>query len=352
MVDKKSVKMAIACAALVCTSGAFASAEMMMAAKPSPAMQAVLTKLAMLGGKPIETLTPQQARLQPSAADAVARVAMNHGISPLSMPVGDVADSMFHAGGADIPIRIYTPPGSGPFPVLVYYHGGGWVLADINAYDASARALAVKGKTIVVSVGYRLAPEHKFPVPADDAYAGFAWVTRHAASFNGDAKRVSVGGESAGGNLATVVAMMARDKHAAMPIHELLIYPVTNYAFDTPSYEKNAMAKPLNRAMMRWFFKHYLRTPADGARPYVSPLRATSLANMPPATVITDDIDPLMSEGKAYADKLAAAGVPVRYKNYSGVTHEFFGMGAVVPTAVSAEAFAGEQLRYANQVEN
>lgn len=231
--------------------------------------------------------------------------------------------------------------------MLIYYHGGGWVIADINTYDASCRELAAGAKTIVVSVGYRLAPENKFPAAPNDAYAGLLWTQANAATFNGDPEHISVGGESAGGNLATVTAMMARDKHTKMPIHELLVYPVTNYGFDTVSYKKSATAKPLNAAMMHWFYKYYLRTPQDGTNAYVSPLRG-SLAKMPPATVITDQIDPLMSEGKAYADKLSAAGVPVQYRNYNGVAHEFFGMGAFVPQAKQAEAFAIQQLLAAN----
>lgn len=349
MLSKKATITSLLCAAFIGATGALAPAQMMAATtKPVPAMQAVLATLASLGGKPIENLTPMQARLQPSATDAVMKLVVNKGMAPKSMPVGDVSDTMFHANGADIPLRIYTPPGTGPFPVLVYFHGGGWVLADINAYDAGARALADDGQTIVVSVGYRLAPEHKFPAAPNDAYAALQWAFANAASINGDPKRVSVGGESAGGNLATVAAMMARDKQTTMPIHETLVYPVTNYAFDTPSYNANANAKPLNRAMMKWFFSYYLRSPADGTNPYVSPLRADSLANMPPATIITDDIDPLQSEGKAYADKLQAAGVAVSYKNYEGVTHEFFGMGGVLPQAIAAEKFAGSELRAAN----
>lgn len=318
------------------------------ASVPSAPMQAVLTTLASLGGKPIETLTPAQARLQPSATDALLKTVVERGMAPKSMPVGDVADSMFHANGVDVPIRIYTPPGTGPFPVLVYFHGGGFVIADINTYDAGPRALADKAGTIVVSVGYRLAPENKFPAAPNDAYAALLWTQKNAASFGGDAKRISVGGESAGGNLATVTSMMARDKNTPLPIHELLIYPVTNDALDTPSYQANANAKPLNRAMMSWFFKYYLRTPADGANPYVSPLRG-NLKGLPSATVITDSTDPLMSEGKAYADKLSAAGVQVAYRNYPNVTHEFFGMAAVVPTAKLAQNYAAEQLNAANQ---
>lgn len=328
--------------------GAFALSQPSTTHDPSPAMQQVLSELASLGGKPIETLTPEQARLQPSPADAVTHLLAKRGMRTAPMSVGDVADSTFHANGAVIPIRIYTPSGGGPFPILVYFHGGGWVIANINTYDSSARALADGAKTIVVSVGYRQAPEHRFPAAADDAYAALQWTFEHAAQLHGDAKRVSVGGESAGGNLATVAAMMARDKHTAMPIHELLVYPVTNDAFDTPSYKANAEAKPLNRAMMMWFFKYYLRSPADGENPYASPLRASSLSNMPPATIITAQIDPLMSEGKAYADKLKAAGVPVQYRNYDGVAHEFFGMGSVVPSAKQAEMFASEQLMAAN----
>ena len=344
---KKSVRWIVS-GLLFSAATSIVSAHMMMKpAAPTPAMQRVLSALAALGGTPIAMLTPNEARLQPGAGDAVKRVIMAEGVVPPTTPVGDVADSSFHANGVDVPVRIYTPPGTGPFPVLVYFHGGGWVLGDLNTYDASCRELAVGGKTIVVSVGYRLAPENKFPAAPNDAYAALLWTQANASTFQGDAKRVSVGGESAGGNLATVTAMMARDKNTTMPIHQLLIYPVTNYGFDTPSYEKNAMAKPLSAAMMHWFFKYYLRSPADGTNPYVSPLRG-SVASLPPATVITDQIDPLMSEGKSYADKLKAAGITVHYRNYSGVTHEFFGMGAVVPQAKQAEAFASRELLSAN----
>ena len=337
----------LACGAFVFAGATIGFAQMATPPQPNAEMQSVLSELAALGGKPIADLTPDEARLQPSAADAAMRVIQTKGVVPSATAVGDLADTSFHANGVDVPVRIYTPAGTGPFPVLVYYHGGGWVLADINTYDASCRELASGAKTIVVSVGYRLAPENKFPAATNDAYAALLWTQTNASTFGGDSKRISVGGESAGGNLATVVAMMARDKGTPMPIHQLLIYPVTNDAFDTASYKRNATAKPLDLAMMKWFFKYYLPTPADAANPYVSPLRG-SVSKLPPATVITDQIDPLQSDGKAYADKLKTGGIPVAYRNFDGVTHEFFGMGAVVSQAKQAEDFASAQLTAAN----
>lgn len=347
MQKRKISGLALVAGLLLSAPAVIANARAMDSTTPKPAMNAVLMELAALGGAPIVPLTPVEARLQPSTADAVARLVQKQGIMPATVAVGDVAEMMFHANNVDIPVRIYTPRGRGPFPVLVYYHGGGWVLADINTYDASCRELAEGAKSIVVSVGYRLAPENKFPAAPDDAYAALLWTQANAASFGGDPNRVSVGGESAGGNLATVAAMMARDQHTKLPTHELLIYPVTNYDFSTPSYLANANAKPLSASMMKWFYHYYLRTPADGKNPYVSPLLG-SLAGLPAATVITDSIDPLLSEGEAYAQKLRAAGVPVHYKEYIGVTHEFFSMGAVVPQAKEAEAFAAQELQAAN----
>ncbi|QIE29739.1 Carboxylesterase NlhH (plasmid) [Caballeronia sp. SBC2] len=245
----------------------------------------------------------------------------------------------------DIPIHIYSPKGKGPFPVMVYFHGGGWVIADTKTYDASPRALANGAHAIMVSVDYSQAPEHPFPAANNDAYAAYQWVLSHAKEFNGDPHRIAVGGESAGGNLAAVVSMMARDKKTPMPVYQLLVYPITNNDFDTPSYLENATAKPLSKPMMEWFFKQYVADAKDALNPYVSPLKAQSLHGLPPATVITDEIDPLMSEGKAYADRLRSAGVKVSYKNYTGVTHEFFGMGAVVPKAKEAEQKASADLR-------
>ncbi len=315
--------------------------------KAEPAMQKVLDALGSLGGKPIDTLTPAEARKQPTPADAVKKLLTQDKKSTAPEPVASVKHMTITGPHGAIPIHVYTPKGKGPFPVMVYYHGGGWVIADTKTYDASPRALANGAEAIMVAVDYHRAPEFKFPVAHDDSFAAYQWVLAHAKEINGDPTRVAVGGESAGGNLATAVALMARDKGVAMPIYQLLVYPITNYAFDTPSYMANAAAKPLNKPMMEWFFKQYMKSPEDGTNPYLSPLQAKSLKGLPPATVITVEIDPLMSEGKAYADRLTAEGIAVNYKNYAGVTHEFFGMGAVVPLAKEAEALASSDLKKA-----
>ncbi len=307
--------------------------------KADKPMQDVLDALASLHGKPIETLTPDEARKQPSPADAAMKVLQARGKPAAPDASVTVKDMTVPGPLGDIPVHIYTPAGAGPFPVMVYFHGGGFVIADTKTYDASPRALAKGANAIMVAVDYHQAPEHKFPAAPNDAYAAYQWVREHAKEFNGDPTRVAVGGESAGGNLAAVVSLMARDKKAALPLHELLVYPVTDNDFDNASYKTNANAKPLNKAMMQWFFKYYA-TPADASNPYALPNKATSLKGLPPATVITAEIDPLRSEGRAFAERLKKDGVPVSYADYKGVTHEFFGMGAVVPQAEEAEEFA------------
>lgn len=309
--------------------------------KAEPHMQKVLDALAALGGKPIEMLTPAEARLQPTPADAVKKVLTDMGKSTAPEPGVTVKDMTVPGPVGDIPVHIYTPDGAGPFPVMVYYHGGGFVIADTRTYDASPRALAKMAKAIIVSVDYHRAPENPFPAAPNDAYAAYEWTLAHARDFNGDPGRVAVGGESAGGNLATVVALMARDKNATPPLLQLLVYPVVGDDMTTPSYVRNADAKPLNKPMMSWFFKHYA---ADPANPYALPLKATSLKGLPPAAIVAAEIDPLLSEGKTYADRLKKDGVTVSYKQYKGVTHEFFGMGAVVPKAKEAEQFAADAL--------
>lgn len=309
--------------------------------KAEPHMQKVLDAMASLKPKPIETLSPEEARKQPSAADAVKKVLSDAGQGTAPEPGVTMKTQTVQGKGGSFPVHIFTPEGNGPFPVIVYYHGGGFVIADTKVYEASVRALAKGAKAIVVSADYRLAPEHTFPTQPEDAFAAYKWAIANAKQFNGDPTRVAVAGESAGGNLATVVSMMARDQQAQLPLHQLLVYPVVDNDMNNASYKKNANAKPLNKAMMGWFFKHY---GADPKSPYALPLKATSLKGLPPATVITAEIDPLMTEGKAYADRLKKEGVAVNYRHYTGVTHEFFGMGAVVPKAKEAQQFAIEEL--------
>lgn len=320
------------------------AADMPAPPKAEPHMQKVLDALASLGGKPIETLTPEEARKQPTPADAVKKVLTDMGKSTAPEAGVTVKDMNITGPHGEFPIHIFTPDGKGPFPVMVYFHGGGFVFADTKVYEASPRALAKMANAIIVSADYHRAPENKFPAAPDDAYAAYTWTLQHASEFNGDPARVAVGGESAGGNLATVVSMMARDKKATMPLHQLLVYPVVSDDMTRPSYVTNANAKPLNKAMMAWFFKYY---GADATSPYALPIKAASLKGLPPATIIAAEIDPLLSEGVAYADKLRKDGVKVSYKEYKGVTHEFFGMGAVVPLAKDAEMMAADQLKKA-----
>ena len=310
-------------------------------------MQAVLDELAALGGKPIETLTPAQARTQPTPADAVKRLLKKQGKSTTPEPVAKVDNRKIKGPAGTQSIRIYTPAGSGPFPVVVYVHGGGWVIADLDVYDSSPRALANVAGAIVVSVEYRHAPEHKFPAAHEDVFSAYRWVLDNAASFGGDPKRVAVVGESAGGNMAAAISLMARERKVALPVHQVLVYPVANYATDSPSYNENANAKPLNAKMMSWFFSHYLRSAEDGRSPWISLVAVKELAGLPPATIITAQIDPLRSEGQMLAERLRAAGVAVDYQNFDGVAHEFFGMGVVVDKAKAAVAAAGKGLRSA-----
>ncbi|UPL48924.1 alpha/beta hydrolase [Hymenobacter sublimis] len=311
----------------------------------APEMQAVIETLASLGGKPIETLSAQEARQQPTPADAVMKLMRDN-----NMPTPPVtADTMSRMVMPGVKVRIYTPRNaSGTLPVVVYYHGGGWVIANLDTYDASVRGLVEKTGAIFVSVAYRQGPEHKYPTAHNDSFAAYQWVLKNAASFKGDPQKVAVVGESAGGNLAATVSMMARDKKVMLPKHEVLVYPIAGYDLNTPSYQKYAQAKPLNKPMMAWFFENYLRGAADGKSPMISLVNA-NLKGLPPTTIITAEIDPLMSDGSMLADKMKAAGVPTKYQNYDGVTHEFFGMAAVVPQAGQAQDMAAAELKKALQ---
>jgi acetyl esterase/lipase/short-subunit dehydrogenase len=307
-------------------------------------MRHVLRHLDELGPKPLETLTPEEARMQPTPADAVKALLRKHGKTPAPLPVAAVVERTIPGPAGEIPVRIYQPHGEGPFPVILYTHGGGWVIATNDTYDASARALCDGAGAIVVSVEYRKAPEHRFPAAHQDAFAAYHWVLANAAEIGGDPQRVAVAGESAGGNLAVSIAILARDNGIQPPAHVLAVYPIADGRTDSPSYVENADAKPLNRAMMQWFFGHYLRSPADAEHPLISLVRA-DLRGLPPTTIITAEIDPLRSDGESLAQTLRAAGVEVDYHAHQGVTHEFFGMAMVVKDAAKATAQAVKALK-------
>ena len=306
-------------------------------------MRHVLRHLESLGPKPMETLTPEEARRQPTPAEAVLAMLRKHGTTPEPLAVGRVVDRTLPGPGGGIPVRVYTPHGTGPFPVIVYTHGGGWVIATNDTYDASARGLCDAVNAIVVSVEYRKAPEHRFPAAHQDAFAAYHWVLQNAAELGGDPERVAVAGESAGGNLAVATAILARDNGIRPPAHVLAVYPIADGHTDSPSYLENADAKPLSRAMMQWFFGHYLRSPADADHPLISLVRA-DLHGLPATTIITAEIDPLRSDGERLAREMEAAGVEVEYHTHDGVTHEFFGMALVVKKAARAQAQAAKAL--------
>ncbi|NUS59691.1 MAG: alpha/beta hydrolase [Lysobacter sp.] len=315
--------------------------------KADAQMQAVLDQLAKLGGKPIETLAPAEARKQPSPADAVKALLESQNKPTTPEAVAKVDNRTFPGPGGAVPIRIYTPEGKGPFPVVLYIHGGGWVIADLDTYDASPRAIANAAKAIVVSTHYRQGPENPFPAAHEDTKAAYQWVLKNAASFGGDPKRIAVVGESAGGNMAANVSIAARDNKWQAPLAQVLVYPVADDDMNSPSYIENANAKPLNKPMMEWFAKHYLGDMAKASDPRIALVDQPNLANLPPTTIILAQIDPLRSEGERLGEKLQAAGVPVTVQRYDGVTHEFFGMGAAVDKAKEAQQLAGKQLQAA-----
>jgi len=298
--------------------------------------RALLEQLEAQGGPPLSELTPDQARevfraVQPPAPD---------------IPVGAVRDASIPGPGGDIPVRLYRPDGEGPLPLLVHYHGGGWVIGDLGTHEADCRELCRLAGCAVLSVDYRLAPEHPYPAAAEDAYAALEWAAAHAAELEADRDRIAVGGDSAGGNLAAVAALMARDRGGARPCFQLLVYPVTDAAQDTASYAENGDGYLLTRDSMAWFWQHYCPDPGLRREPYASPLRAEDFSGLP-ALVMTAEFDPLRDEGEAYAARLQAAGVPAEVERYPGMIHGFFSLARQIPAARPALERAAHALRSA-----
>ena len=311
-----------------------------------PEMQVVIEKLATLGGKPIETLTAKEARLQPTPADAVMAVMKDNNM-PMPTALCDTTSMDIPVTGGTTYVRMYTPQkGTAPFPVIVYYHGGGFVIADVEVYHGSTQGLCETTGAIVVSVEYPKGPEHKFPMAHTVAFDAYKWVLKNAASFKGDASKIALVGESAGGNLATNVSIMARDKKLQMPLYQVLVYPVANNDMNSESYVKYANAIPLSKPVMAWFVKNYLTSTAQAADPRIS-LVTANLKGLPKTLIIGAEIDPLQTEGKLLADKLKQADVETDYQLYNGVTHEFFGMALLIPEAKKAQELASKKIKNA-----
>lgn len=257
---------------------------------------------------------------------------------PPGEDVASVEDLEVPGPDGPLPVRVYRPDGAAvPAPVVVFFHGGGWVLGSIATHDATCRGLANRTGAVYVSVDYRLAPEHPYPAAPEDCYAATCWVADHAADLGVDPGRLAVAGDSAGGNLAAVVCQMARDRSGPAIAFQLLIYPVTDLDFDRwPSMEENADGPLLTREGMDWFARHYVGTLPFTGDPYAAPIRAADLSGLPPAYVATAGHDPLRDEGAGYAEALAAAGVTVGYDNFATMIHGFVGFADVVPAAGEA----------------
>jgi acetyl esterase len=269
----------------------------------------------------ISELTPEQVR------EGIPALAVLQG-EPES--IASVEDRVVPGPGGDIPVRVYKPNDEANLPVVVYFHGGGWVIMDVESHDPLCRALANAANCAVVSVDYRLAPEAKYPAASDDCYAATQWVADNAADLGIDANRMALAGDSAGGHLTAVVAQMARDKGGPSLVYQVLHCPVTNLDYSTSSYTDNAEGFGLTQDTMRWFWDHYLTNQEQGVEPHASPLQG-DCANLPPALVQTAEFDPLRDEGAAYAAKLKAAGVAVTHHDYPGLTHDCFLYMGIVP---------------------
>jgi acetyl esterase len=292
-----------------------------------PQVKAILEEDAARGLPPYNELEPDAARKQ--------MLDLSPPVDP-QLAAGRLEERLIPGPQSSIPLRLYYPHGDPPYALQVYYHGGGWVIGDLETHDALCQALAKTSECLVVAVDYRLAPEHPYPAAVEDAYAATCWAADNAVSLDADPRRLAVIGDSAGGTLATVVSMMARDKGGPEISLQVLIYPITDYNFDTPSYLKNERGYMLSREMMQWFWNHYLEDTAVAGHPYVSPLQAQNLDGLPQAMILTAEYDPLCDEGQAYARKLQACGINTTHSHYEGMIHGFIRMTARLDQAKRA----------------
>ena len=288
---------------------------------------------------PNHTKTAQQAR-----ADALVRAEAMAKLVGDPEPVGRVEDRVIPGPGGDLPIRVYAPRQSSGGAV-VYFHGGGWVLCNLDTHDDLCRALANHSRATVISVDYRLAPESKYPAAAEDCYAATRWVSEHAAELDIDPSRIAVGGDSAGGNLAAVVALMARDRGRPAIAFQLLVYPVIDRDFLAGWPAEPSSGHLLSPLDMYWYWDQYLESREQAREAYASPLHADDLSGLPPAFISTAEYDLLRGEGEAYAQRLQAAGVPTTHRHYDGVFHGFFNMALFLDKAQAAQKEAGMAIR-------
>ena len=292
-----------------------------------PQMKRILEEAAALGLPAYQDLSPTEARKQ--------MLDLTPPVDPL-LTVKRVEDRSIPGPDGEIPIRLYYPSDDPPFAVLVYFHGGGWVIGDLDTHHGVCHALAKTSGCLVVAAKYRLAPEHRYPAAIEDAYAAVNWVAENSDAIQADPDRLAVGGDSAGGHLAAVVSLMARDRNGPHIDLQVLIYPITDCRFDTPSYEENSDGYMLTRDLMKWFWDHFINEPGEADDPYVSPLRAEDHSGLPRALVLTAGYDPLRDEGEAYFKKLHEAGVNATLLRYPGMIHAFIRMTAHLDKAREA----------------
>jgi acetyl esterase len=302
-----------------------------------PVVAAILAQNAEAGAPPMSSLSPADARAAYLAMQAPA----------LELTLAKVEDRTIDGPEGPIGIRIYTPEGPGPFPLHVHYHGGGWVIGDLDTHDRDCRTLAREAGCIVVAVDYRLAPGHPFPAAPEDCYAATCWAADHAESLGARSGAITVGGDSAGGNLAAVVCLIAKARGGPHIALQLLIYPVTDHDFTLPSYTENGEGYLLTLETMQWFWDLYC--PLEQRDDWrARPSKAASLEGLPEAVIMTAQYDPLRDEGHAYGDALKAAGVPVTVKCFDGMIHSFFSLAHLIPAAQDAVTMAVDALRRAH----
>lgn len=305
-----------------------------------PQIQQALKALADAKLPPLETLTPAQAREQMNA--------MVKARAGVPAPIDRAEDRRAPGPAADIPVRLYWPKADKPRGAVLYFHGGGHVIGNLDTHDVIARNLCAGSEALIVSVDYRMGPEHRFPAAVDDAWAALRWLADAAPSLGVDASRLAVCGDSAGANLAAVVALMARDAGAPKLRLQALVYPVADYALTGESYERYAEGYGvLTRGAMEWFQRHYLSRPEDADDWRASPIKASSFAGVAPALIVNAECDVLRDDGARYAEALRRAGVPVEHKEYAGMIHGFFGMAPAIDDAVAAQAYVADALKRA-----